>query len=132
MCLSCDVHIRGVWTQLAVGQRYTTPDAVRGVPFAISNIGAQAVGVRPQNISLRRQAFSAALHYLRTHRHDQAHPCAIRSSDDPAAAGPLCLAARVQNNNTRCINYILPILRGLEIVGIGRKRPNTVWIIRCS
>jgi len=132
MCDSCDVQIDGVWSCLRVNEAYVTPDAVRGVPFTITAVGTHAIQISPQSVSVTRSAFSAALHYLRANRHDHAHPCRIGSNKDPALAGPLCSEARAQNSNVMCINYILPILAALNIVGIGSNEPNTVWVLRCS
>jgi len=132
MCRSCDVQIDGVWTHLGVGQSYETPDAIAHVPFAISRLDANSIQISPQGITITHDAFSDALHYLRANRHDQHNPCEIGSNDDPALAGPLCIAARARNANVRCINYILPILAVLDIVGIGSARPNTTWVTRCS
>jgi len=132
MCRSCEVHVDGVWLHLAVGQSYRTPDENAGVAFEISKVSAREIAISPQNILISRQAFSAALHYLCNNRHDAAHPCEIRSNNNPNLAGPLCREARSYNNNIRCINYIVPILAELEIVGIGSARPNTTWVVRCS
>jgi hypothetical protein len=132
MCSSCDVQIDGVWTHLAVGQSYTTPDAIAGVPFTISRLAANSIQISPQGVTVTREAFSDALHYLRANRHDQHNPCEIRSSDDPVLAGSLCSAARSRNANVRCINYVLPVLAALSIVGTGSARPNTAWVTRCS
>jgi hypothetical protein len=132
MCNSCDVHIDGVWTHLAVGQPYETPDDDAHVPFTVSSMAADAIEISSQGIRVTRDAFSDALHYLRANRHDEDHPCAIGSNNDSGLAGPLCREARSRNANVRCINYILPILADLGIVGIGSARPNTTWVIRCS
>lgn len=132
MCSSCDVHIDEVWSHLHKNQNFVTPDATKGVPFTITSIDAKAIKISPQNVLVTRGAFSAALHYLRTNRHDHTNPCKIGSNKDPALAGPLCLVARAQNNNVMCINYILPVLAKLNIVDINSNRPNTVWILRCS
>ncbi len=132
MCSSCDVQIDGVWSHLHEDQHYKTPDDTKGVPFIITSVESQAIKISPQNVLVTRGAFSAALHYLRSNRHDHANPCKVRSNKDPALAGPLCLVARAQNNNVMCINYILPILAKLNIVDINSNRPNTVWVLRCS
>lgn len=132
MCRSCDVTIDGVWTHLAAGKEYSTPDGIAPARFSVSRLDASAIRIKPQGIAIRREAFSAALHYLREYRHDQHNPCEIRSNNDPALAGPLCSAARMKNANVRCINYVLPILAALGIVSTGPARPNTAWIMRCS
>ncbi len=132
MCRSCDVHIDGVWSHLSVGQTYRTPDAAAGVSFEISDVTPTNIEILPQKIRISRQAFSAALHYLRSNRHDREHPCEIRSNNNPNLAGPLCREARPHNNNVRCINYILPALAQFRIVGIGSAQPNTTWVVRCS
>jgi len=131
MCNSCDVQIDGVWTHLRVGQSYETPDDEKHVPFTISRMTADAIEILPQGIIVKREAFSVALRYLRTNRHDDNHPCKIGSSNEPKFASPLCREARSRNSGVRCINYILPILAKLGIVGIGSMRPNTTWVIRC-
>ncbi len=103
-CESCDVHIDGVWTHLKAGQKYKTPSD--GCSFEVSDVGSSAIKISLQKrtIKIKREAFSAALHYLRENRHDEGNPCPIRSSNNPEDAGPLCRAARASNDNVRCIN----------------------------
>ena len=89
------------------------------------------IKITPQNINISRAAFLAALHYL--HEYQRNHgvntPCPISSNNDQEKAGALCVAARNQNGNTRCINYILPILGVNDLVSIdGSRRPNTTWL----
>jgi hypothetical protein len=132
MCCCCDVTIDGVWTHLAVGQAYATPDGIAPVPFSISHLDLSGIRISPQGVTITREAFSDALHYLRTNRHDQHNPCVIRANNDPALAGPLCNAARMRNANVRCISYVLPVLAALGIVATRSARPNTAWVTRCS
>lgn len=132
MCSSCDIQIDGVWSRLHINQTYVTPDEKRGTIFRKTSIDDKTLKISPQNIFIKRFAFSAVLHYLRKNRHDHTNPCRIGSNKDPAFSSPLCLVAREKNNNVMCINYILSVLDTLKIVDINGSRPNTAWVLRCS
>ena len=80
-------------------------------------------------LSIDRQAFEGALHYLVSHGHNSASPCEIRSNTMYEAAGPLCRSARKAPNGQRNITYVLPILKQMGLVGIGPERPSTAWFI---
>ena len=130
MCNLCDHEIGEIWNNLLPNQIFRTPDTQKGVDFYLERIENDQLTINPQNTSISKAAFAVTLHYLRANRHDEHNPCEIRSSNDPASAGPLCLTARGANNNIRCINYILPILAQHHIVGINPRRPNTTWLLQ--
>jgi hypothetical protein len=129
MCDQCEKIINKIWPKLATGKRYRTPDLYKGKDFSIEEKTRQGLKIVPQNISITKDAFLSALHYLIQHKHNFRNQCEIRSSNDRRTAGPLCLAARDRNSDVRCINYILPILQAYQIVGIDPVRPNKTWLI---
>lgn len=129
MCGHCDRTINEIWPKLETGKRYRTPDLYKGKDFYIQEKTTQALKIVPQNISVSKEAFLSALHYLIQNEHNFGNQCEIRSSNSRKTAGPLCLAARDKNSNVRCINYILPILQGFQIVGIDPIPPNKTWLI---
>jgi hypothetical protein len=130
MCHICENIINEVWRNISVGQRFRTPDLFKGVDFSIQLKNKDSISIVPQKISISRTAFLKAIHYLRVENHDIDNPCEIRSSNDRKNSGPLCVAARDEKNNVRCINYILPILQKNVIVGINPVRPNTTWLLQ--
>lgn len=132
MCGSCGVKIDDLWFCLMAGQVFKTPDHARGQTFTIDQVTSDSITILPQGITINRICFVDSLHYLRENRHNMEKPCEIRSNDDPNLAGPLCLVARNNNRNQRCINYILPILQNNGLVGIGCSQPNTTWVIGVS
>ena len=129
MCDHCDRIISEIWPKLETGKRYRTPDLNKGKDFYIEEKTTQGLKIVPQNISVTKQAFLSALHYLIQNEHIFRNQCEIRSSNSRRTAGPLCLTARDKNSNVRCINYILPILQGFQIVGIDPVAPNKTWLI---
>jgi hypothetical protein len=129
MCGSCEVRIDDVWLRLHRGQVYRTPDYRQGVMFTIDEIAKDSITIATQNVKVSRHSFVDVLHYLRENHHHHLNPCEVRSNDDPQLAGPLCRAARARNNNSRCINYILPILQNHGLVGIDCDQPNKTWIV---
>jgi hypothetical protein len=130
MCDHCEKIINKIWPKLEVGRRYRTPDLYLGKDFYIEEKTNQRLKIVPQKkLSITKEAFIAALHYLIQNEHNFRNQCEIRSSNERKTAGPLCLAARDKNSNVRCINYVLPILQGFQIVGIDPVRPNKTWVI---
>lgn len=129
MCQSCTIHIDGVWQHINPYQPFRTPDNLHNAAYEISVKGDDKIHISPQNINIKREAFIKTLHYLRKNHNYSSNPCEIRSNNNPDLAGPLCIASRAANNNVRCINYILPILKSLNIVGLEGSRPNTTWLV---
>lgn len=129
MCESCEKVVNKIWPKLKTGKRYRTPDLYNGKDFLIEDKSNQRIKIIPQSISITREAFLSALHYLYQNEHYFRNQCEIRSSNSRKSAGPLCLASRDENSNVRCINYILPILQNFQIVGIDPVRPNKTWLI---
>ena len=129
MCQYCEIHIDGVWLHLKQGQEFKTPDKIKSAAFSISLIDGNKIRIEPQGIHISRKSFVASVHYLRIHNHYKDNPCRLDSNNDPALAGPLCMASREANHSVRCINYILPILKSLDIVGLKGDRPNSTWLI---
>ncbi len=130
MCQQCEETIADVWSKLQVGQTFKTPDLYRGVDFHISKKDSNKLKISPQEVSINKAAFVAAVHYLRANDHDMDSPCEIRSSNSRSTAGPLCIATRDQINNVRCVTYILPILQKSVVVGVNPVRPNSTWLLR--
>jgi len=128
MCDFCENALDEVWPQLNQQKQYSTPDSIKGKPFSIYQISPENIKIVPQNITISRNAFAAAIHYLLENQHNLDHPCEIRSSNSREQAGPLCIAARDQNSDVRCINYILPILQNFNIVELDSGRPNKTWL----
>ena len=129
MCTSCVVRIEDIWLDLREGQDYRTPDHNVGEVFTISEVNENEICITPQAITISKASFINVLHYLRTNRHFSNNHCEIRSNNDRNQAGPLCIVARDVNNNVRCINYIVPILRNYGLVGISGNQPNSTWLI---
>jgi len=125
----CEKIINKIWSKLEAGKRYRTPDLYKGKDFYIEEITGRGLNIVPQNISITKEAFLSALHYLIQNEHYFRNQCEIRSSNSRITAGPLCLTSRDDNSNVRCINYILPILQAFQIVGIDPVRPNKTWVI---
>lgn len=131
-CSQCEQDIENLWSRIRGGQQFRTPDIQRGAVFHILNIDTNEMTIQTQNgtlVPIRKSAFLAALHYLHANKHNKDHGCEIRSSNDPASAGPLCKASRDENGDVRCINYIVPILEASNIVAVDGNRPNKTWIV---
>lgn len=129
MCDHCEKITIKIWSKLEAGKRYRTPDLYKGKDFYIKEKTRHGIKIQPQNISITKEAFLAAVHYLIQNKHYFRNQCEIRSSNSRITAGPLCLTARDKNSNVRCINYILPILQAFQIVSIDPVRPNKTWLI---
>jgi hypothetical protein len=130
LCDFCCKATDAVWRNIAVGHRYRTPDLYKGKDFTIEEKTQERLMISPQKVSVSKSAIAATIHYLRSNQHDMDSPCEIRSSNDKATAGPLCCAAREENDGVRCINYVLPILQENAVVGINPARPNTTWLLK--
>lgn len=130
MCDFCCKISDAAWRNIAVGHTYRTPDLYKGKDFTIEEKTQERLIISPQKVSVSKSAFAATIHYLRSHQHDMDSPCEIRSSNNKATAGPLCLAARTENDGVRCINYVLPILQRNVVVGINPLKPNTTWLLK--
>ncbi len=123
-------EISRVWEGLKRGDTFRTPDNSRGVIFSIARVNADKLFIHPQQgVSIHHSAFIAALDYLLETNSGVTNKCEIRSSNDSRKAGPLFRASRDKNNNVRCINYIVPILRAYGIVDCSGDRPNKVWLV---
>jgi len=129
MCERCQKIMNKVWPKLKIGRPYRTPDLYKGKDFYIEKKSSQKIKIAPQNISITKESFLAALHFLIQNEHYFKNQCEICSSNSRKTAGPLCRASRDKNSNVRCINYILPILQNSQIVGIDPVRPNKTWLI---
>ena len=129
MCISCATHIEDIWLELEEDQDYRTPDHNVGEVFSITEVNENNIRIKSQNIIISKKSFISALHYLRANHHGRTNPCEIRSNNDKKHAGPLCKVAHDENNNVRCINYILPILRNYGLVGISGNQPNSTRLV---
>src|SRR3990172_2526264 len=102
MCERCDKIIGQIWPKLQTGKRYRTPDLYKGKDFYIDEKSNQGIKIVPQNISITKESFLAALHYLIQNEHHFRKQCEIRSSNSIKTSGPLCLTSRDKNSNVRC------------------------------
>lgn len=121
-----------VWEGIEPLTGLKTPDNAVGRGFTITNVSQNAVSIETEAgspITIQRTAFLEALRYLAAHGHDTANPCEIRSNQLAQESGPLCAATRAANGNTRVINYIVPILVAVGLLGVSGTRPNTTWLV---
>ena len=129
--------IDSIWNKLAVGQPYRTPDNAKGAVFTMVNIhrdfivieteGDPSKNRRGSHVGITQASFISALEYLYANQNTQNNRCPIASNNKTSLAGPLCRASRIHNGDTRCITYILPILKKFELVEINGSRPNRTW-----
>lgn len=129
MCQSCEVVIDTLWFRLSKGQVFRTPDFQNSVRYEITDVTSRNIKISPQNITIEKESFQDALHYLKQNGHNYTHPCEIGSDNSEFQASQLCCAARTSNHNVRCINYIASILQNNGLAGIGCNRKNTIWLI---
>jgi hypothetical protein len=116
---------------ISVGNQFLTPDFHRGRVFTVAEIGPTSYFVRTQSeqtlLEINFDNVRIAYQFLLDSTVGPNNPIAIRSSDDPDNSGPLCLATR--QGPRRVINYILPVLADMGLVGLnGQTQPNTVWL----
>lgn len=99
--------------------------------FTVTRVASDRVTVTTGNanrVDVTIAGMLAVLRYLDENDHDRKHPCRIRSHNDPALAGPLCLAGR-GGRKIRTITYALPMLEHLGMVGIdATMRPMTAFL----
>ena len=117
---------------LQEGLQLRTPYNAIGQQFSITQVNQTTITItlasgNPLQISLA--AFISAMYYLIRNGHDLTHPVDIASNNNARSSGPLCHVTRMQNNNIRCINYVLPVLESFGYVGISGQRPNSCWYI---
>jgi hypothetical protein len=124
-----------IWPEISTpGTQLFTPDEIKGAEFTIieSNptlIKIQTVG--GSHISIEKESFHAALHFLLRNGHTSpSKACEIGSNN--GTPGELDRVTR--KTGPRVINYILPILATAGIVGINGSRnsehpKNTTWAI---
>lgn len=120
-----------IWPKIGDMQTLTTPDDATGKNFHISSVGPNSVGITTEggsSLMIQRIAFIEAIRYLVLNGHSKTNPCEIRSHQHAENSGPLCAATRAVNGNTRVINYIVPILVAVGILGCRGARPNTAWL----
>ena len=120
-----------VWSHISTLDGLTTPDTSVGRSFQIQDVTPDEIHIATEAgspLTLKRAAFLEAIRYLVTNGHDSRHPCEIRSNQLAENSGPLCTTTRRVNNNTRVINYVVPILAAVGILGISGSRPNTTWL----
>jgi hypothetical protein len=132
MCTIIEEAISSKLQGLLVGLNLRTPDNAVGVPFSViaNNVDNVEVQLNSGNsMNICHSALFTTMLFLIRNGHDLLHPVNIESNDNPVLSGPLCTASRLQNNNIRCINYVLPILSHFGYVGISGTRPNSCWYI---
>lgn len=126
-----NIAIDHIWPRIADQQELTTPDAAVGKSFSIRGVNQDGVNITTEAgslLTIQRAAFIEAIRYLVLNNHFSANPCEIRSNQHVENSGPLCTATRRVNSNTRVINYIVPILVAVGILGVNRTRPNSTWL----
>ena len=126
-----------VWNEMCAPNRdYRTPDNQVGAEFSVAESDANSVLIQTGGgnpLTIRKQAFFAALKYLNEHKHGPNNRCKIDSATNPEVAGPLCLTTRRANtvdgnDGPRVITYIAPMLAGSGLVELDGNRPNQVWL----
>lgn len=122
--------INKIWANLIKDNEYSTPTGRR--KFTISHIDTLIVKILtgPEQrtpVNINKEAFAVALEYLVRNNHCAANKCLIMSGN--GASGPLCQATKKANNGTRCINYILPIMKANGICDINHNIPTSTWYI---
>lgn len=125
-------QIADALNNLVVGAIFNTPDNIRSVSFSISSVSMMAITITlnsGNDLDISRQAFFTANEILLNGSHDITKPMDIGSSNSTEDSGRLCRSTRQQNNNIRCINYIIPILADIGAVNFSGERPNTCWFI---
>ena len=119
------------WDKLVVGLYDFTPDEVRASTFTVERIDQNEVTVLANlnsPISIPKSTFVYVVQVLQDRNSKERNPLRIGSSNDNVNSLELCLGAKAHCNGTRAINYIVPLLQRMGIVGIGHARPNTVWL----
>ena len=74
--------VHKIWDILRVGDKFKTPDNIKGTDFTISKIDSNRIVISPQKITINRKAFEAALDYLRDNNHNAWNRCEIMSNND--------------------------------------------------
>jgi hypothetical protein len=121
-----------IWSDIATLKHLQTPDIQKGKVFTVISVVPESVTISSEagsSITLRKAAFMETLRYLIVNGHNADNPCVIGSNQNADDAGPLCVASRSANGNTRVISYIVPILAALGILGVSGDRPNKTWLL---
>ena len=132
MCQIIDQAIANSIADLQIGLELRTPDNAVGVPFSITEIGVNQVTIATNSggtLQISNSAFSVAMIFLIHNGNNIEHPVNIESNNVSRLSGPLCQATRLENGNTRCINYIAPILAHFGFIGISGIRLNSCWYV---
>lgn len=120
------------WGRIECG-RYRTPDGINGKFYTVINVSEARVTIMTNGgnaINMNRASFVAAIGLLIDNNHYINNPCVIGANKTIELAGPLCVATRTANDNTRMISsYIIPILRHIGLVDINGGRPNSTWLV---
>lgn len=120
------------------GQELQTPHTPSNARFQVDTVGADnltiTTGAQASSLTISRGALQQTLDYLAANGHfGVSNAVPVASNKDPALAGPVCLAARLQPNGNpgrMVITYILPILEHCQAVGIQRAiTPTTTWLL---
>ncbi len=125
--------IADTWGRVAQNSVLNTPDERLDVTFTVAEVSPGEVVILTQSgetrIPIARGVFVEAIRFLHEHGHDQGNPCDIRARQD-STAGPFCRAIRIPNGNQTMISsYVVPMLAQMGLVGVGRTRPNRVWLL---
>jgi hypothetical protein len=130
---SINVALSNAWDKIANLKNLKTPDNSVGRSYTINSVTSTTVEIKTNGnstLTIQRTAFIETLRYLVDNQHTITNPCKIGSNQKEDKAGPLCRAARAVNSGMRVINYTVPILTALEILGMNGKRPNTTWLVK--
>lgn len=120
-----------LWSQLQIGQSYWIEGDI-DKEFWLVDLDDLTIKIRPQNnIQITKQAFVDVINYLVIHHHDQSSPCEFKIDEVYERSSALAKVTRDANPlmQQSALNYILAILKALNIVGIRSVRPHATWLI---
>ena len=92
MCERCQKIINKIWPKIQTGRQYWTPDLYKRKEFCIEEKSDQKIKIKPQNISITKKSFLAALHYLIQNEQHFKNQIEIRSSNSRKSAGPFMVS----------------------------------------
>ncbi|UYZ83764.1 hypothetical protein MTZ49_14380 [Entomomonas sp. E2T0] len=119
------------WPQLQISQSFWIIDDIINEEFWLVDIDDITLEIRPQqNIKITKHAFLAVIDYLVEHNHFIDNSCEVKTGDTYERSVPLSRVVQEANPYMEecCLNYVLAILKALDIVDISGTRLNRVWL----
>lgn len=119
------------WQALSPGMFDYTPDENRGSTFSVETVddgGLVVLANMNTPVRIERAAFVAAVQVLLDSAATERMPIRVGSSNEADNSLDLCMGTKAVCNGVRVINYIVPLLLRMGVVGVGHQRPNTVWL----